>query len=241
MTVLLTIHHCHLFPTVLAALFAVLICSTAPLDTAGLFILPQCSAGAESRVTVEKSSPLNETIYRISYGDCKIEWIVRNTEVGVIQYRAHCSVSLSQQLPILTKICAEFFTGDRNAQAFHTLFWGRLTPDETKPGLQEMSLRLALAAYKSADWNTKTGKPKNGDVNGFVRDLANGELIYPELKELFEHFNKSIRFSCAEKVLVLEAGKLPYYDQLEQYGIKETDKLPFDCMTWFSVSPAAQK
>ena len=238
MTVLRNKQPCHLLP---AAFFTVLLCSITPINTAGLFTLPPCSAGVESRVTVEDSSPWNETTYRISYEDCKIEWIASNTDVGVIKHRSHCSLSLSQQLPMLTKMCAAFFTRDRNAQAFHTLFWGRLTPDGTKPGLQEMSLRLALAAYKSADWNTKTGKPKNGDVNGFVRDLANGELIYPELKELFEHFNRSIRFSCAEKVLVLEAGKLPYYDQLEQYGIRENDKLPFDCMAWFSVSPAAQK
>lgn len=61
-------------------------------------------------------------------------------------------------------------------------------------------------------------------------------MIYPELKELFEGFHKNITFSSAEKVLVLEAGKLPFFDQLKPHGIRASDRLPFDCMTWFSVS-----
>jgi hypothetical protein len=39
-----------------------------------------------------------------------------------------------------------------------------------------------------------------------------------------------------EKVRVLEAGKLPFYDQLKQKGVAATDRLPFDCMAWFSLS-----
>jgi len=148
---------------------------------------------------------------------------------------------LSEQTPLLEKICSEFFSKDRNAQAFRTLFWGRLAPDEPRPALQEMSLRLALAAHKSPGWDTKRGRPKNGDINGFVRDLANRAMIYPELKELFARFHKSVVFSCAEKVLVQKAEKLPFFEQLKQQGVKATDKLPFDCMTWFSVSAVLQK
>jgi hypothetical protein len=64
-------------------------------------------------------------------------------------------------------------------------------------------------------------------------------MIYPELKELFAHFHKNITFSCAGKVLVQKAEKLPFFDRLKQQGVKAADKLPFDCMTWFSI--AAQK
>lgn len=99
-----------------------------------------------------------------------------------------------------------------------------------------MSLRLARAAHNSPGWDAKKGRSKNGDINGFVKDLANRQMIYPELKELFDAFHKSISFSCAEKVLVLEAGKLPFFDQLKPLGIKASDRLPFDCMAWFSVS-----
>ena len=220
----------------LSAWLVLFVCSTVLGDNAGLNTLPQISEQNSSAVIVKYSDIDNATIYSISSGDCAIEWIARNSEIGVIKHRAQCTLPLSQQLPLLTQICSEFFSKDKNAQAFRTLFWGRLTPDESKPASQELSLRLALAAHKSHSWDVKRGKPKNGDINGFVRDLANAEMIYPELKELFERFDKKITFSCAEKVLVLEAEKLPFFDQLKQNGVKASDKLPFDCMTWFSIS-----
>ena len=202
--------------------------------------MSQCSAEAVSSVTIENSSQWNATIYKISSGDCTIEWIARNSEIGVIKHSAECTLPLTEQIPLLEKICAELFSKDKNAQAFRTLYWGRLEPD-TPNSSRELSLRLALAAYKSPGWDAKKGKPKNGDINGFVKDLANKEMIYPELKRLFERFNKSIKFSCAEKVLIQKAEKLPFFDQLKKKGIKATDKLPFDCMTWFSVSAVSQK
>jgi hypothetical protein len=225
----------------LAVWFILLICSTASSDSSGLHILSRCLAEAVSSVTIEQSSQWNAAIYNISSGDCTIQWIARNSEIGVIKYWSQCRLSLAEQLPLLEKICGEFFSKDRNAQAFRTLFWGRLAPDETRHGLQEMSLRLALAAHKSPGWDAQRGRPKNGDINGFVRDLSNRAMIYPELKELFARFHKSVVFSCAEKVLVQKAGKLPFYDQLKQQGVKAADKLPFDCMAWFSVSAVLQK
>jgi hypothetical protein len=224
----------------LAAGFVLLIWPAARLDSTGLHVVSQCSAEAVSPVTIEHSSQWNATIYKISNGDCTIEWIARNSEIGVIKHWSQCTLSLAEQLPLLEKICSEFFSKDKNAQAFRTLFWGRLEPD-TPNGSRELSLRLALAAHKSPGWDAKKGKPKSGDINGFVKDLANKEMIYPELKKLFERFHKSIKFSCAEKVLVLKAEKLPFYEQLKQQGVKATDKLPFDCMTWFSVAAVSEK
>jgi len=224
-----------------AAWLAFLICSTAPVDIPGSHVLSLCAADVEPAVIVEQSLQWNATIYRIAYGDCTVEWIARDTEAGVIKYQPRCALPLSGQLPLLKKICAEFLKSDKHAQSFRTLFWGRLSPDGINAGMQEMSFRLALAAYKSADWNAKNGTPRHGDINGFVKALANRELIYPELKELFGGFNRRVTFSCAEKVLVVEAGKLAYYDKLKQYGVTATDKLPFDCMAWFSVSAVPQK
>ena len=229
-----------LFSLVLSACFVLLVCSSGMGNSVGSKIQPQPAEQNPAKVIVEHSSQWNATIYNISSKDCTIQWIARNTEIGVIKHSAECTVSLSEQIPLLEKICVEFFSKDKNAQAFRTLYWGRLEPD-TPNGSRELSLRLALAAHKSPGWDAKKGKPKNGDINGFVRDLANSEMIYPELKELFERFHKSIKFSCAEKVLVQKAEKLQFYDQLKKKGIKATDKLPFDCMTWFSISAVSQK
>jgi hypothetical protein len=229
-----------LFSLVLSACFVLLVCSSGMGNSAGSNIQPQPAEPNPVKVIVEHSSQWNATIYKISSGDCTIEWIARNSEIGVIKYWSKCTLSLAEQLPLLEKICAEFFSKDKNAQAFRTLFWGRLEPDNQNSS-RELSLRLALAAHKSPGWDEKRGKPKSGDINGFVKDLANRENIYPELKELFKHFHKSIKFSCAEKVLVQKAGELPFYEQLKQQGVKAADKLPFDCMTWFSISAVSQK
>jgi hypothetical protein len=140
------------------------------------------------------------------------------------------------QVSLLTKICTALFSHDKDAGAFRTLFWGGLAA-ERKPASQELPLRLALAAYRSPGWDVRKGKPRNRDINGFIKELANGVPIYPELQELFRPFNRQITLATVEKVRVLEAEKLPFYSRLEQQGVKATDRLPFDCMAWFSLSP----
>jgi hypothetical protein len=225
----------NLSPLVLAAGLGLLVFSTALADIAGLKIPAQCAAEETPKVRVEFSVPDQTTIYRIASGDCTIEWIARGSEKGVVKHWSQCTAPLAQQLPLLTKICTEFFSNDMNAQTFRTLFWGGLVP-ERKPASLELSYRLALAAYQSPGWDVKKGKPKKEDINRFVRDLANREMIYPELKDLFDGFNRSVKLSAVEKVGVLEAGQLPFFSQLQPHGIKAGDKLPFDCMAWFSVS-----
>jgi len=198
------------------------------------------AAGQEAApVVVEFNELDNATHYRTSRGDCAITWIAYHAELnkGVVKHRSQCAEPLSSQLPLLTAICEVFLDRDRNAPAFRTLFWGGLVP-ESGPASLEMPLRLALAAYTSPGWDAKNGRPKKGDINGFVKDLANRELIYPELKELFRGFHRIITLAAVEKVRVLEAGKLPFFDQLRRQGIQAADKLPFDCMAWFSVSAA---
>lgn len=220
---------------VLTARLALIVFFASLVLAAGLNILSPCSAETASPVTIEQNTQWNATIYNISGADCTIQWIARNSEIGVIKHWSRCSASLSEQLPLWEKICAEFFNKDKNAQAFRTLFWGRLEP-ETQNGSREMSLRLALAAYQSPGWDVKRGKPKSGDLNGFIRNIANKNMIYPELRELFGRFQRIIAFSSAEKVLITEAANLPFYEQLKQRGVKAADRLPFDCVAWFTVS-----
>ena len=198
-------------------------------------IVRQCSAEEHYAVTVHRDESFRTTTYRVSKGKCTVEWIARDVEPGVIKHRAVCLSPIGLQLPLMKRLCAEFLRNDPNAPVLRTLFWGRLEPDQSNASW-EMSYRMALAAYHSSGWDVRRGKPKNGDMNGFVRDLANRSVIYPELKELFESFHRNIRFSCAEKVLVQKAGKLPFYDHLKARGVGVEDKLPFDCMTWFSIS-----
>ena len=177
------------------------------------------------------------TRYHVSLGDCSIIWIAYDTEFdrGVVKNQTDCNVSLAEQMPILNIICSKFLNEDRNAPVFRTLFWGTLFP-ERAAGAREMSYRLALAASRSPEWDKAKGKPKQGDLNRFTRELANQAKIYPELTELFATFNRTVTLGYVEKVRVLNAGQLPFFPQLERQGVKAIDRLPFDCMSWFSIS-----
>lgn len=176
------------------------------------------------------------TTYRTAHGDCSIAWIAFNNEPGVVKYQTDCPTPLAEQLPVLRSLCSTFLSQDPNAAVFRTLFWGRLAPDSMTVS-REMSLRLASAAFSSPGWDKVRGRPIQGDINRFARDLATRARIYPELSELFAGFHRSVTLSHVEKVLVLKAGQLPFFPQLAKLGVKAGDRLPFDCMAWFSVSP----
>lgn len=201
---------------------------------------PPAETVAPARVVIEQKTHADQTPYAVSYraprGDCAVSWIAYLNEPGVVKYESDCPASLAEQLPLLNDICATYLGQDRNAPAFRVLFWGRLAPDDARVS-REMSLRLALAAFRSPDWDKTRGKPKTGDINLFARDLANQAGIYPELTALFTGFHRRVVLTHVEKVLVLKAKKLPFFAELEKLGVKKSDRLPFDFMAWFSIMP----
>jgi len=147
-----------------------------------------------------------------------------------------CPAPLVSHLPLLREVCATYLSSDPDAAVFGTLFWGRLMPDTGGASL-EMPFRLAAAAFKAGEWDKVSGRPGNGDINGFVRDLANRACIYPELRELFAGFHRTVSLTHVEKVLVLKAGDLPFFPELAALGARPNDYLPFDCMAWFGITP----
>lgn len=227
---------------ILSACIFPLVCSAVAVGIAGQNLSSPHSADEIPPVTVAYSALDQATIYSASSGDCYVKWIAYNAgpNQGVVKHSPRCAAPLAEQLPLLIKICAKLFDSDRNAPPFRTLFWGGLIA-ERKPASHELPLRLALAAYQSPGWDVKKGKPKNGDINGFVRNLANQTPIYPELKDLFRLFHRHITLASVEKVRVMEAEKLPFYDQLKHKGVTASDRLPFDCMAWFSISTLSQE
>jgi len=197
-------------------------------------------SGASLDEVVEHDSANRETDYTIVSGDCRITWTVYHTEAnrGVIRHRSDCGLALAEQAPLIGKVLRKVMAADAEAAAFRTLSWGRLYPDGARD--LTMPARLALAAKRSADWDAVKGAPRGGDVNGWVRKLANEALIYEELRPVFSQSGLDISLSSVEKVLVLPAGRLPFFERLREGGVGTQDKMPFDCQTWFSVRPAAR-
>lgn len=98
-----------------------------------------------------------------------------------------------------------------------------------------MAVRLALAAKRSPGWDAVKGKPRSRDINAFARKLANAASIYEELRPVFARAGLSIALSSVEKVLVLPAAQLPFFEELRKQGVAGRDRLPFDFQAWFAI------
>ncbi len=192
-------------------------------------------------ITVERRQEFSETVYSLGDESCHLSLTAYESEsnLGVVVARSKCVLSWQRQLSLFEKGLTRMLEDEKQASAFRALSWGRLAPDERVP--YEMSYRLALAAFESPLWDKKRGRAKTGHENNCVVELANKEDIYRELKVIFTTLNRSVRFSSAEKVLVMEAGKLPFFDALKMHGVQAKDRLPFDCQAWFSVSGPEQQ
>ncbi len=192
---------------------------------------------AQGEVVVEHNAELRETDYRIVVQDCRITWTVYSSEVnsGVIRHRSDCALSLGEQAPLIAEVLRKVLEVQGEAAPFRTLSWGRLFPDGSRDST--MAARLAVAAKRSPHWDSARGRPRNGDVNGSVRTLANDAGIYEELRPVFAQAGLELRLSSVEKVLILPAGQLPFFERLRNSGVRPADRLPFDCQTWFSVRP----
>ena len=191
-------------------------------------------------VEVTRDDQLREVTYSTSSGACRLSLTVFESDANrhVIRHRAQCELPLSEQAALMAKVMRSVLRSRSDQERFRTLSWGRLHPDG--PADDTMSVRLALAAHRSMGWNSRTGKPKGGDVNGFVRDLARQERIYRELLPVFKELGLRIELASVEKVLVLPAGKLPFFPALQEHGIAAAERVPFDCMAWFSIGPEHQ-
>ncbi len=185
-------------------------------------------------VLVERDPESADVIYTIASDDCRISWTVFGSETnrGVIRHRSDCGLPLAEQAPRIGKVLRKVM----EAGAFRTLSWGRLYPDGARDAT--MALRLAAAAVRSKEWDRTRGVPRGGDINGWVRRLANDASIFEELRPLFRDAGLEIELSSVEKVLVLQAGQLPFAGSLREAGARPNDRVPFDCQVWFSVRPA---
>lgn len=199
--------------------------------------LPFLIYAQDDPVLVATDSLLNTKSYTYSNPQEKytLEIYLNDLNKGILRYRYQGKTALPEQIRILKILLKKVLR--ENTSSFHTLSWGRLSNGQNKD--YTLAERLALAASKASDWDSKTGKPVKGNINTFIKDLASRENIYPELKDLFRSFDYTITFASAEKVLVMAAEKLPFWESISSKVDKKA-KLPFDCQTWFELKRAAK-
>jgi hypothetical protein len=163
------------------------------------------------RVLVQSNPQYKETVYSFIGRDKKeISFTTYQTETNeqVLRFRSDSTLPLKEQLQ-LASILLDRLTKDQPLSNFKTLSIGRLVmsfgTDKT------YSRRLINAARPSSP--IPFFKQNNS-----VRDIANRNMIYSELRDLFAKFGIAIKLSAVEKVLVNENG------------------IPYDGMIWFSIS-----
>jgi hypothetical protein len=206
-----------------------------------LIILLSAVAGAPfsaqaDKVRVHPKPDLSQTDYCLADDLCRICWTTHQAPLNetVVQHRSDCDHALDLQAPLWDHLLAHILTHDPARDRMDTLFWGRLASGN-HPNRQEMAYRLSLAASRSPGWNAKIGSPQKQGLNDFVHLLANSANIYPELKKVFAGHGLTLHVSGVEKVLVLPANRLPFYDKLKIAGVGPDEKLPFDCLLWFRI------
>jgi hypothetical protein len=171
------------------------------------------------QVVVEPHQEYKQTTYYLlDKAGGKISIVTYQTDLnaGILRLRSTSLLPLDEQLKLLSKILDRVLV-DEDKGKIHTLFVGRLLYafGEKNP---QMSDRLSAAAANSPLWNKRRGRPVTGHENKFVNTIANEAAIYPELKAMFNKHGLNLKFSSAEKVLV------------------NSDRLPYDCLAWFSIS-----
>lgn len=179
--------------------------------------------------------------YTASRDECRIVWIVayEGTNAGVILHRPDCQRPPAEQAPLLGRILDAIAAEPGRLRAIRTLHWGRLFPDGAIDGT--LSIRVALTARRSPEWDARAGRPRSGDVNGFIRGLANESRFAPEIEAVFEARGLAIAVASVEKVLIARARELPFFDALAREGVKPDDRVPWDGQIWFSVSQSSAR
>jgi hypothetical protein len=186
----------------------------------GLMIAYSFVATQWSQVMVKPHAEYQETAYYMMDEDGdKVSLTTYQTDLnkGILRLRSDSNLPLKKQIRWLSKILGRVLQDEERGD-LRTLYIGRLEY-AFGPKNKQMSERLAEAASKSPLWNKRARRPYSGHANDSVKKIANQAMIYPELKEVFKKHKMDLKFSSAEKVLI------------------NSDGLPFDCLTWFSIRP----
>lgn len=191
-----------------------------------------CAAFA-GEVEIARDARLRETRLTLAEGDCRITWTIYESDLnaGAIRHRSDCARDLAGQAPMLRALLRRAMDEQIVKEKFHTLSWGRLVPDGARD--YTLGVRVAVAAKRAGDWNPGTGRPASGSREVWVARAIQQGSLYEELRTVFAEEGWHLRVASAEKALVMNAGRLPFFTQLRAAGVKASDRVPFDVQLWF--------
>jgi hypothetical protein len=165
------------------------------------------------KIIIQYDRDAKETIYTVEDKSLSLTTSDIEGNQHILHWRSNSKFSLKEQVAILSQILKKL----PKERKFRTFFVGRLV--EAFGADETMSERLSLAASKSPLWEQAKMDRRIGSENKFVKEIANQAMIYTELKEMFARHGYEIQIANVEKVLIDPQTKLPY-----------------DCLTWFSLN-----
>ncbi len=193
--------------------------------------------GQGPEVSITPNADYQQTRYTLTAGDGRdISLITYQTEINrsVLRLRSESDAPLDDQIRMLSHLFQAVLRNEKHGK-FETLFVGGLMGAFGVHNNQ-MSVKLALAAHASALWDNRKGRPVSGHENDLLIKLSNQYHIYPELSSMFAEHGYAVRISGIEKVFIKRVDDLPIADALKARGVKPSDRLPYDGLTWFALS-----
>jgi hypothetical protein len=167
----------------------------------------------------------------VALPECPARLERRAAEPDALRARTPCPLSPSSAAALLAQGLARMFPGQ--APPVRSIFLGRLLD------YPEWSERLALAAARSRQWDSRRGRPRppGSSANATVARLLNGPAYPVELRPVFAPYGLTACLGGVEKVLALPAKAAIRREAREPAGLAESALLPADAMVWLRLQP----
>jgi hypothetical protein len=186
------------------------------------------SCGTNVHVKEDKTLS-NVTFQIIGEKNCQpsFEVPLNKTEKWGLVYQSNCSLPPSQLLPLISKLL-DIVTKKVDLDMVGSVFWGSIYNSE-------FSSRLAIAALRSPEWDRKKGQPKSLPLHSFIERLMIEERVFGDVIDIFAQHGVYLDVLSVEKVGILEVKETNLFEKLNMIGVDSNDKLPIDCLVWFST------
>ena len=177
-------------------------------------LLLACAKGPENRVAVREDA--DTVTYSVRRDSCEVTWEYLKRD-HVLKHGSTCR-SLGMQVSMIGELLGEF---RKDGQRLDSLAGVEVIPAEAG-----ISLRMALAVHRSMGGCLRT-TPHDSLEKAF-----NDADLLKELREPFETAGVRLKVGGIEKVSMMQANRLPFWDELDRQGVKPDELLPYDCWLW---------